>query len=76
MTVAWVLVGLFLWGLPTGIGLAFMLANLSFQGGLKVAEFEVTTFTGLCGKLLPLFLIAGVFLGIYMGRMCERARKG
>lgn len=73
LRLSWILVGIFLWGLPTGFGLSFAMANISLDGGLHLGGQPAGAFGRNCVILLPLFTAAGVGLGITMGNLCERA---
>ena len=75
LTSSWVLVGIFLWGMPTGFVLSFLLASVSWDGGLHISGWQAETFGRNCLVLLPLFAAGGIGLGLTMGRMCERARR-
>lgn len=71
ITQMWIFVGLCLWGFPTGLLTSFMLANLSFGDGIKQIEFQPDKFRFYLMLIVPLFCLAGYFLGLYMGKLSE-----
>lgn len=75
ITRLWIFVGLVLWGFPTGLLLSFMLANLSFTDGIKLIEFQPDRFKMYLALVVPLFCVAGFFLGVYMGKLTEESRR-
>lgn len=75
LTQSWIAVGIFLWGVPTGFMLSFLLAGLSWDGGVHLVGWQGELFGRYCLILLPIFAAAGVGLGVTMGRICERASR-
>ncbi|MBZ0165660.1 MAG: hypothetical protein K8I00_02555 [Candidatus Omnitrophica bacterium] len=71
---SWILVGIFLWGLPTGFAVSLFLASVSFQGGAHVTGLQGDHLAASCLWILPLFMGLGVVVGIIMGRLSEQAR--
>ncbi|MBP9854010.1 MAG: hypothetical protein KBD53_03985 [Candidatus Omnitrophica bacterium] len=71
----WIFVGLCLWGFPTGILMSYMLANLIFADGIKQGEFQPEKFKMYLMFILPLFCLAGWWLGVYMGKLSEESMK-
>ncbi len=74
LSISWILVGIFLWGLPTGLALSFLLGSITLEGGLQIVGLQAEVFARNCAVILPLFIIAGIGLGVAMGRLCERVR--
>lgn len=74
ITRMWIFVGLCLWGFPTGLLTSFMLANLSFSEGIKLIEFQPEKFKLYLMVIVPLFCLAGYFLGLYMGNLTEEQK--
>lgn len=71
---SWILVGVFLWGLPTGLAVSMFLASVSFQGGAHVTGLQMNLLAASCLWVLPIFIVLGVVVGLIMGKLSEQAR--
>lgn len=70
---SWILVGIFLWGIPTAIFLSLLLA-VKKPGSWDAQDFQMATFTHSLILTIPTFILFGVLYGLWMnGQMSKKS---
>lgn len=72
----WMIVGIFLWGIPTGIFLAMLLAALEPGKLTQLRTFETENFLQYCLWTVPLFGLLGIGYGYVMNAASRRSDQG
>lgn len=75
LTMLWIFVGFVLWGLPTGVLVAFMLANLTIDAGIQFVGLQEEKFKLYLMISVPVFCALGLWFGIYMGHKTKKYEK-
>ena len=70
--VAWIIVGVFLWGIPTGIMFSAFAAMLNPQSFFEMQPFNGEIFFKSLYRFVPLFTVLGVLLGLILAQMTRQ----
>ncbi len=66
---SWMLVGIFLWGIPTGALCSLVTAFLKPGSFSEIQSFQMAVFVNNCIVFVPLFAFLGGILGLLMFKM-------
>ncbi len=69
---SWILVGIFLWGVPTAVFLSILLAVKKPGTWFESQAFQSSVFTKSLLLTLPLFMIIGIILGLWLNRWISK----
>lgn len=68
---AWIIVGIIVWGIPTGIMLAMMIALMKPDAFLEINQFQIDVFVRATLFAVPIFSFLGVLLGLVMYQLVK-----
>lgn len=70
--VAWIIVGVFLWGIPTGIMFSAFAAMFNPESFFEMRAFDSKVFFQSLYRFVPLFTVLGVLLGLILAQMTRQ----
>ena len=69
----WILVGMFLWGVPTGLLVTLFIVIVKSKDSFGLNSFNWDLFSHAAFILVPLFVIFGIILGIIFHKLSQRS---
>jgi hypothetical protein len=69
------LLGIFLWGIPTAVFLSLLLAVKKPGTWLESQAFNQTVFVKSLFITMPIFIVGGILYGLYMNKMTSPKSK-
>jgi hypothetical protein len=69
---SWILLGIFLWGIPTAIFLSLLLAVKKPGTLLEAQDFQQSIFLKSLYFTVPIFSIMGTFYGLWMDNQTKK----
>ena len=72
---AWMIVGIFLWGVPLGILLPFMSAFFKPGSWSELQSFQPDIFMRNLFITFPIFIVLGICYGLWMHRLSQKIQK-
>ena len=70
---SWILLGIFLWGLPTAIFLSLLLA-VKKPGTWETQSFQSSIFFKSLTFITPVFIVLGIVYGLFMHQLAHKGK--
>ncbi|MCA9408882.1 MAG: hypothetical protein KC733_09340 [Candidatus Omnitrophica bacterium] len=72
---SWILVGIFLWGLPTALACAIITTFTNPRMNFQFRDFQIDIFLHNVFIYFPIFISIGMLLGLFMYRLSPNNKK-